>query len=512
MGGKITFVGVGCGDPRLLTLRAAEVLEEADLAVLDEGLHPEALAHLRPEVPRVRAETFEGVRACADVLLHHAEQGLHVVRVVHGDPMVLSACAGEVEHVAQGAASREPVVRLEIVPGIDPLSAAGAFGGIAFGARRAASEAVTVLRGDASTSTLAAHAAGPLVMWLRASELSDAARRLLAAGRVPTELATLIESPSGCEERVQTHELCTLVNAAPSALTVPKGAEVLLVLGVPSQDALRWRSRLPFSGRRVLVTRARGQADRMVSMLREYGAEPVLMPAIAFEPPSEPARMVDAVAGLARYGCVVFTSANGVERLWAEVRRQGKDARAFSGAILAAIGPGTASALETCGLSADLVPSVHKGEDLAEALLAFFGERRPRVLLARAEIARDVVPDTLRSAGCEVDVVPVYRTVAPSPEDFRALAAMLEAGLLDCVTFTSTSTVDNVCDALNSLGAKNVHHADAAQLLARACVASIGPITTASAERRGVRVDVSAEPHTIEGLIAALVGHFSRGS
>jgi uroporphyrinogen III methyltransferase/synthase len=503
MDGKITFVGAGCGDPRLLTLRAVEVLEEADLAVIDEGLHAEVIAHLREEAPRTNAGTFEDADACAEALLRYAEKGLHVVRVVHGDPTVFGTSAREAERVAEAG------VRFEIVPGIDPLSAAGAFGGISFspfGSKSAVCVPVTFLTFDAATASRAAHATGPLVMRVEASRISEAAQQLLAVGRAPTEPVTLLESLSLCEERVRSVALCTLVDAAPSALPLAEGAHVLLALAVPSQEALRWRARLALYGRRVLVTRARGQADRMVSMLRAHGAEPILVPAIAFEPPSDPAGMVDAVAGLSRYGCVVFTSANGVERLWAEVRRQGRDARAFSGATLAAIGPGTAAALETCGLSADLVPSVHKGEDLAEALLAFFGARRPRVLLARAEVARDVVPDTLRSAGCEVDVVPVYRTVAPAPAAFREIVAMLEAGSLDCVTFTSTSTVDNVCDALHALDA------DAVDLLSRTCVASIGPITTASAERRGVRVDVSAEPHTIEGLVAAIVAQFSRVS
>ncbi len=505
MNGKVTFVGVGCGDPRLLTLRAVEVLEEADVALVDEGLHPDVLARLRSDAHVHVACSGGEPDARADQLVLHAARGLRVVRLVHGDPIVLGESAREAEQVAKRG------VAIELVPGIDWLAAACAFGGVTFASASGPAEPVTSVRFDARAPASVLPAQGPLVMVVAPAEVQAAAERLLASGRAPTARVTRIADPSRVTERVDDVALGVLAEmqerpsaAGGKALRGEPASVELLVLDAPSQEALRWRSRLPLYGRRVLVTRARSQADRMVSRLRALGAEPIVAPAIAFEPPSEPGRMVEAVSSLARYGCIVFTSANGVERLWAEVRRQGKDARAFSGAMLAAIGPGTATALEACGVSADLVPSVHKGEDLAEALLASFGAARPRVLLARAEVARDVVPDTLRAAGCEVDVVPVYRTVPPAPEAYHAIATMLAEGALDCVTFTSTSTVDNVCDALGP--------DRAASLLASTCVASIGPITTASAERRGLRVDVSAEPHTIEGLIEALVAHLARVS
>jgi uroporphyrinogen III methyltransferase/synthase len=211
--------------------------------------------------------------------------------------------------------------------------------------------------------------------------------------------------------------------------------------------------------------------------------------------------MIDVAGAIgSRYGWVVLTSANGVERLWAEIRRQGKDARVFGSAKIAAIGPGTAAALERCGLSADLVPKDHKGEGLAAELVAAIGDSRPRVLIARAEVARDVVPDALRAAGSEVDVVSVYKTRSPPRPLLEALAALLEGGEIDAVTFTSSSTVEHLCDALE---------ARAASLLANTCVASIGPITTETARKRGVRVDVTADEHTTFGLVTALEGHFT---
>jgi uroporphyrinogen III methyltransferase/synthase len=220
--------------------------------------------------------------------------------------------------------------------------------------------------------------------------------------------------------------------------------------------------------------------------------------------------MIDAVHSMAeRYDWVVLTSANGVDRLWTEMRRQGKDARAFGKAKIAAIGPGTAAALERCGVTADVIAKEHRGEALAQEVLEAMATSasasagapiaKPRVLIARAEVARDVVPDTLRAGGCEVDVVSVYKTRSPPRALLEALSSLLEGGEIDAVTFTSSSTVEHLCDALE---------ARAIPLLAKTTVASIGPITTETAKKRGIRVDVMAAEYTIPGLVTALEKHF----
>ena len=167
-------------------------------------------------------------------------------------------------------------------------------------------------------------------------------------------------------------------------------------------------------------------------------------------------------------------------------------------------GPGTAAAFERCGLSPDVVAKEHRGEALAAEVLAAMnasGGTKVRVLVARAEVARDVVPDALRAAGCEVDVVSVYKTRSPPRALLEGLSALLEGGEIDAVTFTSSSTVEHLCDALE---------ARAVELLARTCIASIGPITTETAKKRGLRVDVVAEVSTIAGLVNALEKHFTK--
>ena len=495
MTGKVTFVGAGSGDPRLLTLRAADVLDEADFVLFDPAVHPDVLGRLREGTPRHPVTPQLGPERIGQMLAYEAKQGRHAVRLTWGDPVLFGTA--DIEAIAV-ARHRIP---LEIVPGIGPLAAVGAFAGVPLTRTNDVSPsvaAVTVTRGHESLHDWEklATATDTLAIVCDADSVGETARSLVFYGRKSTDAVTIVENVS-----LPTQELRESTLGEVALLPRPKAPRVVLVVGehAAPMAELSWLEKLPLFGKRVLVTRAREQAGKTASLLRERGADPVVVPTIEISPPTDCGPMTEAAGALGRYGWIVLTSANGVDRLWAEVRRQGKDARAFASAKIAAIGPGTASALERLGLAADLVPEVHKGEGLAEELLAAIGTGRPRVLLARAEVARDVVPDALRAAGCEVDVVPVYKTHAPPRPFLDALAALLEGGEIDVVTFTSSSTVEHLCDALEGRAPK---------LLLNTCVASIGPITTETARKKGLRVDVTASEHTIPGLVSAIEGYF----
>ena len=252
--------------------------------------------------------------------------------------------------------------------------------------------------------------------------------------------------------------------------------------------------------------RAREQAGGTAAQLREEGAEPVVVPTIEMGPPSDPGPLARAVEELAagRYDWVAFTSANGVLRTWEALAASGRDARAFGRARLAVIGPATASALEKYGLRADLVAKEFRGEGLAEDMVRVLaGAGRSRVLLARAARARAVLPMALREAGCEVDVVTAYETHPPAPATLESLVRDLETRRIDAVAFTSSSTVDHLCDLLG---------ARAASLLEHARIACIGPVTADTARSRGLRVDVVAAEYTVSGLVHALAETSFRAS
>ncbi|MBN1605886.1 MAG: uroporphyrinogen-III synthase [Polyangiaceae bacterium] len=256
----------------------------------------------------------------------------------------------------------------------------------------------------------------------------------------------------------------------------------------------------PLFGRRIVVLRPMHQAQDTARAIRQRGAEPIVCPAIVIEPPPDPTALSRAASELGGYEWVVFTSANGVEKLLAALHAQGLDARAFGTARVAAIGPQTASALATHGLRADCVAKEFVGEALGKAMRE--AGHLGRVLLVRALEARDALPEMLRRAGAVVDVVPAYRIRSARGPEVTALVRVLEAGHADIVLLTATSTVISLLDAL---GARS------RELLAKPLVASIGPITTQAAEQRGLTVHVTAERYTVEGLLDALERHYGVG-
>jgi uroporphyrinogen III methyltransferase/synthase len=253
----------------------------------------------------------------------------------------------------------------------------------------------------------------------------------------------------------------------------------------------------PLHGKRIVITRAKDQAEKSAAMFRARGAEVVLLPTIELHPPKDPAAVTEAVGRLGAYAWVAFTSANGVEWTWSAMESAGLDARAFGGAKIAAIGPGTAAALEAHGVRVDVTATERKGEGLAKAMLETLKRSGESVLLLRAQVARDVLPDTLREAGHAVDVVAVYETRAAVGEAVDEVLRELGRGAIDAVTFTSASTVDNFVALVGSEGR-------ARDLLAKTLVASIGPITTEALSARALRVDVTAGESTIAGLLDAI--------
>jgi uroporphyrinogen III methyltransferase / synthase len=247
-------------------------------------------------------------------------------------------------------------------------------------------------------------------------------------------------------------------------------------------DVLAWLPEHPLAGTSVVVTRARAQASGLSRSLRELGARVIEAPAIRTRPLDGPA--LDPTP----YDLICFTSANGVEGLFARLRAGGRDARSLAGAKIAAVGVGTAQALAMHGLVADIVPERSVAESLVEALVPV--EVR-RALIPRAREARDVLPDALRARGIEVQILPVYETV-PQALSERVLHAALAA---DYVTFTSSSTVRSFLAAAGS----------AATFSARTRVVSIGPITSATLREHGVEPNIEAARHDVDGVLAAIL-------
>lgn len=491
--GVVYLVGAGPGDPGLMTMRSLELIASANAVFYDRLIPPGALSGARddaelvyvgkqPGVPSVPQEEIGGR------LIEAAKEGRSVVRLKGGDPFLFGR-GGE-----EGEALREAGVEFEVVPGVTAGVAATAYAGIPVTHRDDAS-AVAFVTGhedpEKDESALdweaLARFPGTLVFYMGVKRLPDNAAALIAAGRGAEEPAAAIERGTMAGQRTVTATLGTIAEAvAREEVKAP----ALIVVGEVARrrEQLAWLERRPLHGRRVVVTRARAQASGLAATLRGLGAEVVELPAIRIEPRIESSEVRDAVERLGDYSLVCLTSPNGVRLLFEAMAAAGKDARALAGATVAAIGPGTARALAKRGIVADVVPERFVAEALVEALAGVEVEGK-HALVARAAEARDVLPDALRERGAEVDVVPLYETVRETPEEIEIERAQ-EA---DYVTFTSSSTVTNLVDALGDRFPRGAR------------IVSIGPVTSESARAAGLQVDVEAEHHDIDGLLAALL-------
>jgi uroporphyrinogen III methyltransferase/synthase len=492
-----------------LTLRGARAIARADTVLYDALVHPAVLRHARADAEMLYVGKRRGHDSAAQddinhMLLMRARQQRRVARLKGGDPMLFGRGAEECEFLAQHG------VAFEIVPGVTAALGATAYAGIPLSHREHASAVALITgteRADRSTPahdrTGLATAAQTLVFYMALHRLADEMNALIAHGRAPETPAAVIASGTHPEQRVVVATVGTLAEACERARV---GAPALVVVGevVALRDRLRWWDAQPLFGCRVLVTRAKEQSASLLEALADEGAEAVEFPVIRFEAPSDGAPLARAVHDLAAglYRVAAFTSQNGVERFFAALDARSLDARAFGRTCVAAIGPATAHALRLRGVRADLVARDFVGEALADAIVSHLGDGTSgsRVLLARAEVARDALPDRLRAAGALVDVVAVYRTLSAAPEHVMALRSDLVHGRIDAVTFTSSSTVTNLCDALGD---------DAATVLAHTTVASIGPVTSATARERGLRVDAEATTYTLAGMLDALRAHMA---
>ncbi len=478
------LVGAGPGDPGLMTARALELIAHADVILYDRLIPDGALDGARADAELVDVGKIGGGRqvpqeATNELLLEHARARREVVRLKGGDPFVFGR-GGEEAQLLRAAG-----FDVQVVPGVTAGVAAPAYAGIPV-TQRGLAAAVAFVTGHEDPAkedtqidwpALAAFP-GTLVFYMGVRLLDRIASQLVAGGRPPSEPVAIIERGTCPDQRTVAGTLADIAAiAAEAGVRAPAITVVGAVAGL--RDELAWFQAGPLAGRSVAVTRARAQASALAGRLRALGAHVVEAPAIRIEPIA--ARLPD----LASFDLLCVTSPNGARRLLELAR----DARGLAGPAIAAIGPGTADALRAGGIEADIVPPRAVAESLVEALAD-----RPvrRALVARAEQARDVLPDALRARGAEVEILALYRTVADPLEP----AAHAAAGAADYVTFTSASAV-------------RFYLAAAGTPAARTRLVSIGPITSAALREHGLEPDVEAAEHTPEGLLAALVADAS---
>jgi uroporphyrinogen III methyltransferase/synthase len=499
--GKVWLIGAGPGDPGLISVQGLEVLRRADVVLYDALAHPALRAMCRVDaelrdVGKRYGQPSSVQLAINAELIALARAGHLVVRLKGGDPL-LFARGGE-----EALALVEAGIEFEIVPAVSSPVGAATYAGIPL-THRELSSSVTFITGSDRAGVpwspeswkKLATATDTICVLMGMRRIDAIAAAIIEGGRAPGTPAAVIQWGARPDQRVVVATLATIAEASHAAgLTNP----AIIVIGevVRLREQLAWYEKKALFGKRLLVPRPSGQAERTAKAIRERGGEPLVVPLIEILPPPDVAALERALMQAREYDWALFTSENGVERSFEALARLGLDARVFGSSRLGVIGPRTGDALARHGLRADVVAEEHVGEGLARDVLKAGVPRR--VLVARALAARDALPSTLRDAGASVDVVAAYET-KPAAEAGTTVRELVGAGGVDAILLTSSSTVESLVERLG---------ASAGELLAGVTLASIGPVTTATAERLGLRIAVTAETYTVNGLLDALERHY----
>lgn len=496
--GKVYLVGAGPGDPRLITLRGASCLAAADIVLYDYLINPRLLEHCRPEAILVCLGRHGRGRIWPqpeinEHLIHHARAGKTVVRLKSGDPAVFARGADEATALA------EQGIPFEIVPGVTAALAASSYAGIPI-THRGLSSAVALVTGredDDKTQSALDFAAlaqfpGTLVFYMGVTTVATWTGQLIAAGKPASTPVAVVRRCSFPDQTVLRSTLGELPETIVAAKLRPP---VIFVVGevVDLAPTLSWFDRRPLFGKRILVTRPLSQAEALRSPLEELGAEVLVQPAIAIEPPESWNEVDRALTSLGNYDWLAFSSVNGVRALLDRLQHLGFDLRALGNVQLAVIGPGTADELARHHLRADLVPNTYEAEALARALVARIAgnSNQNRVLLVRASRGREILSQQLTAAGAQVEQIVVYRStdiVTPATD----IAAQLHDGRIDWVTVTSSAIARSLARMFGDD-------------LRRAKLASISPITSATLRELGYEPSAEASLFTMQGVVDAIL-------
>jgi len=500
--GKVYIIGAGPGDPGLFTIKGLRYLKEADVIIYDHLVNEEIIRQAKESVRLIYAGKRGGEHTLPQdeinrLLLEEAKQGNIVARVKGGDPFIFGRGGEEAEILAKSG------IPFEVVPGVTSAAAVPAYAGIPLTHRGHTStvafvtghEDATKEESDIDWKSLAG--IGTVVFLMGVRNLGRITANLIAHGKNADTPAALIRWGTTENQETLTGTISDIAGKAEEKHFSPPA--ILVVGGVVDlRSLLNWYETKPLFGKGIVITRPEAQSEEFASLLHAQGARVINFPTIKIVPPVSYDGLDRAIAELSAYQWIIFTSANGVVFFLRRLKELGRDVRDLKGLRICTIGPATATQLEQLGIRVDLVPDEFISEGVVQAFEKI-NLRRSRILLPRAETARDVIPEGLAKLGTKVDVVTAYRTVN-SGKDRAELEKLMNEGKVDVITFTSPSTVHNFMEIMgrNYVTPKGVR------------IACIGPVTAAAVKKAGLPTDIIQERYTIPGLVETLTKYFSK--
>ena len=418
------------------------------------------------------------------MLIERARRGLTVVRLKGGDPFIFGRGGEELEALAEAG------VAFEVVPGVTSPLGIAAYSGVPL-THRAHTKLVTFVTGHdvASIDWSKAGQSETLVIFMGIGAIHDIAREIMAHGRSGDTPAIAVRWGTRPDQETVAGTLANIAERIEAAGLKPP-ATVIIGEVVALHEKLSWYEKLPLFGRRIVVTRAPDQAAEFSERLRALGADAIELPVISIQSAEDPRPLDQAIERLSSYDWLIFTSVNGVRFFLDRLDQSRHDLRSLK-ARICAIGPATRRAVENLHLKVDLMPAEYVAEGLVRAF-ASEDLNGKRLLLPRAAVARDLIPAELAKLGAHIDVVEAYRNVAPPDVAERAREIFAGGKKPDWITFTSSSTVNNLVAAAGRDALKGVR------------IASIGPVTSETARGHGLTVHAEAKEYTLDGLVEAI--------
>ncbi len=508
--GKVYLVGAGPGDPGLMTLKGKECLSRADVVIYDYLANRSFLEYAKTSAEMIFVGKKGGCHTMGQaeinkLIVLKTQEGNTVVRLKGGDPYLFGRGGEEAQELVKAG------LEFEVVPGVTSAISVPAYAGIPL-THRDYTSSVTFITGHESPfkeeSKIAwdkiAAGGGTLVFLMGMGKLKNIADHLMKNGKSPDTPVAVIHRGTVPAQKTLVGSLHNISELAKEANMTPPA---IIVVGevVNLRDGLDWFEKRPLFGKRILVTRAQDQAGRFSQELTQSGAECIEFPTIKIVPPDSWDALDHAISTLDKYHWLLFTSANAVKYFLERLETRKKDVRDLKGIKIGAIGPKTADTWTTFGIRPDLMPNEYRAEAVVEAFKTLGPINGLKILMPRALKAREVLPDTLRLMGAEVDVIPAYQTVRPD-HDSMPIRELLNDAHIHMVTFTSSSTVENFAAAFK-------HDGDRLnRWLSRVAVACIGEVTANTAEKMGFSVDLIAPEATIEAFSEAIVQYFLRRS
>jgi len=501
--GIVYLVGAGPGDPSLITLRGVDCLQRADVVVYDYLANEQLLSHATDAAERIYAGKIggrhnQGQDEINSLLVAKAGAGKVVVRLKGGDPFVFGRGGEECE------ALREAGIPFEVVPGVTAVVGASAYSGIPL-THRDITASVAFVTGQEGENKNGSNidwdrlslGGGTVVFYMGVTTLRRNMQRMVEHGRSPNTPVALVRWATTACQQVLVGTLADIADRAEECDFKPPAITIVGEV-VALRERLQWFEKRPLCGKKIVVTRAAEQAGEFSAKLAARGATVLECPTIRLVEPESWQLLDLAIRELPGYDWLVLTSVNAVRYFFRRLDTLGLDARALAGCRICAVGPKTAAEVRSFGVKPELVPTDYKAEGIVDEF-ARLDMQGSRILFPRADKARDIIPSELKRMGAHVDSPVAYRNIFPERLPPETLFA-LEKRSVDCITFTSSSTVQNLAAMLGEEMMLD--------MLKGVVVASIGPITSKSCRDLGLKVDIEPQSYTLDALVEALEVHF----